>query len=40
MQHEHKNTITSPPQSHLWRARHHPSWQRMHSSALCATQYS
>jgi len=30
-------TITSPPQSHLGRVHHFPSWQKMHSCAACAS---
>jgi len=28
---------TNPPQSHFGKAHHYPSWQRMHSSAACAS---
>jgi len=30
-------TTTSPPQSHLGKAHRHPSQQRMHLSAVCAS---
>jgi len=29
--------VTSPSHNHLGRACHYPSWQRMHSSAVCAS---
>jgi len=35
---EFSNTMTTtPPQSHLGRARRHPLWQRKHLPALCTT---